>query len=137
MERLRSQTRAVTNLGYMLLGLCKKLSMDPSKYDFMLFIFEDIYSHSTSRLLSRVLQRKQKQSNTKVEIHLRVSKSLQAEKKDEAIKYWSNFLPRTLEQHSGYFGGEEIILLILFYLFILNLLNSCNFCFPLGWSSNS
>lgn len=62
----------------------------PSKYEFILCIFEEIYSHS-SRLLSEFFKSAEAREY-KVEVHYRFLELCKDGKKDEAIAMWSEFI---------------------------------------------
>lgn len=78
-----------TNIGYLLWDFAKVI-YSPSKYDFMLCIFEEIYSHST-RLLCEFF-RKAESKQYKVEGQYKFLELCKAGKKDEAIAFWSEFI---------------------------------------------
>lgn len=78
-----------TNVGYMLWDFARVI-YGPSKCDFMLCIFEDIYSHSI-RLMSEFFK-KAEVKQYKVESQYEFLNLCKQGKKDEAIKYWSEFI---------------------------------------------
>ncbi len=82
-------SKDITNVGYLLWDFAKVI-YGPSKQEFMLCIFDEIYSHSI-RLLGEFI-RNSETKQYKVESHYKFLELCKEGKKDEAIKHWEEFL---------------------------------------------
>jgi DNA-binding GntR family transcriptional regulator len=89
-------TEDFTNIGFLLWDFAKVI-YGPSKYDFILCIFDEIYSHST-RLLYEFFKSAETKKY-KVETQYKFLELCKEGKKNEAIKLWSDFIG-TLSQEA-------------------------------------